>query len=262
MSLALLRKMKLGRRKWRLALAGAGCLLASGACCLLALVAGPAVASVPGRGHDIPFGQSMTGDMTYYNNVGTDACGGQIDPVTQDLVAVSPVWWTTANPNDDPLCDGVSVRLTYHGHTLTLPVRDKCAACDATHIDVSQAVFQRLAPLSVGVLKPVTWQFVRSRGQPGPSPVGPSPASPSPASPSPASPSPAAENLAVSPSPSPSAAAAGAGGCAAAWSSSRPYSPGEVVSDKGDNWTSIWWSTGAEPGAPISWDVWADDRPC
>lgn len=231
MSHARHRKKKPARRKWLLALAGVGCLLALGA--------GPAVASVPDPGQGIPFGQSMTGEMTYYNNIGTDACGGQIDPVAQDLVAVSHVWWTAANPNDDPLCDGVSVQLTYDGQTLTLPVRDSCAACDATHIDVSQAVFQQLAPLSVGVLSPVTWQFVSSSGQLG-----------------------SAEKFAVQPSPTPSQSAATAGGCAAAWSASTTYSPGDVVSDNGDNWTSTWWSTAAKPGAPISWDTWTDDGSC
>jgi hypothetical protein len=236
---------KLARRKWLVALAGAGCLVALGA--------GPALASVPASA-PVPLNQPMTGEATYYNNIGTDACGGQIDPTSQDLVAISHLWFTSANPNDDPVCDGYSVQFTYNGQTFTLPIEDSCAACDQTHIDLSQAVFEQLAPLSQGVISPLTWQFVSSSGQP----VSP----------------PTQENLAVqqpppsapSPTPSPSTGTGtgtGAGGsCAAAWSASNSYVPGDVVSDNGDNWTSTWWSTGAEPGAPISWDVWTDNGSC
>jgi hypothetical protein len=241
MSPPLLRS-RLARHTWLVALAGAGCLIALGT--------GPAFASVPEPGQGIPFGQSITGEATYYNNIGTDACGGQIDPTSQPLVAVSHLWFTAADPNDDPLCDGVSVQFTYAGQTFTLPVEDSCAACDTSHIDLSQEVFEQLAPLSQGVISPITWQFVSSGGQPQPQP------SPS-GSPAPAPPP--QQNLAVQ-QPPPSTPAGG--GCAAAWSASNSYNPGDVVSDNGDNWTSTWWSTGAEPGAPISWDVWTDNGPC
>lgn len=228
------------RKKWPVIAAAAGLITVIGA--------GSAFAAVPSDQGGIPFGQPMPGSMTYYNNVGTDACGGQIDPTTQDLVAVSHVWWTSANPNTDPLCTGVSVQLTYNGQTITLPVEDACAACDATHIDVSQAVFQQFAPLSVGLLTGVTWQFVSS-GTPGGPPVPP--------------PSGSSQNFSVpSPPPPSSSPPAQSSGCAAPWDASTSYVPGDFVSDNGDNWTSTWWSTGAEPGAPISWDVWSDDGPC
>jgi hypothetical protein len=161
MSPALLRS-RLARHKWLVALAGAGCLIALGT--------GPAFASVPEPGQGIPFGQSITGEATYYNNIGTDACGGQIDPTSQPLVAVSHLWFTAADPNNDPLCDGVSVQFSYAGQTFTLPVEDSCAACDTSHIDLSQEVFEQLAPLSQGVISPITWQFVSSSGQQQPSP--------------------------------------------------------------------------------------------
>src|SRR5579862_1738727 len=93
----------------------------------------------------IPFGVAQPGTATFYNNAGFGACGTSIDAATQDLVAVSSAWWTAANPNSDPLCQGVSVRLTYHGQTITVPVEDKCPTCDAGHIDLSQPVFARLA---------------------------------------------------------------------------------------------------------------------
>lgn len=108
----------------------------------------------------IPIGQSMTGSMTYYNDAGYGACGTTINAATEDLVAVSYQWWTTANPNNDPLCQGISVQVTWNGTTITVPVKDKCPSCDAGHIDLSQTAFAKLAPLSVGVVTGITWKFV------------------------------------------------------------------------------------------------------
>jgi chitodextrinase len=234
------------RKKWPLVTVAAAFVIVVGT--------GSAFASIlPGQS-SIPFGQPMSGSMTYYNDIGTDACGGQINPTTQALVAVSHVWWTAANPNNDPLCNGVSVQLTYNGQTITLPVVDACASCDATHIDVSQAVFQQFAPLSVGLLTGVTWQFVSSStpvelAMPQTGPSSPPTPSTGPSSP-------------PTPSTGPSSPPPPSGGCAAPWDAGTSYVPGNVVSHNGDNWTSTWWSTGAEPGAPISWNVWSDDGPC
>ncbi|WP_055566942.1 cysteine/serine endopeptidase inhibitor [Streptomyces atriruber] len=125
-----------------------------------AAVVGVAVGT--GTAHaDIPIGQPMSGKSTYYNDKGYGACGTPIDASTQDLVAVSAAWWTSANPNNDPLCQGISVQVTYQGRTITVPVRDKCPSCASTHIDLSQTAFGRLAPLDVGVINGITWKFVR-----------------------------------------------------------------------------------------------------
>jgi hypothetical protein len=130
-----------------------------------------AVAAAQGTA-DVPIGKTITGSFTYYNNAGLDACGNSIDASSQMLVAVSHDWWTAANPNDDPICQGISVQVTYKGKTLTLPVEDKCASCDADHIDLSQPAFAEFAPLSVGVVNGITWKFVQT----GSSPEGQSPA--------------------------------------------------------------------------------------
>jgi Ricin-type beta-trefoil lectin domain/Lytic transglycolase len=115
----------------------------------------------------IPFGQNQVGTATYYNDAGYGACGTQINAATEMLVAVSYQWFTTANPNADPLCSGVSVQVTYNGKTITVPVEDKCPSCDATHIDLSQAAFGQFASTdpatTPGVLN-VTWQFVSGSG--------------------------------------------------------------------------------------------------
>jgi hypothetical protein len=110
----------------------------------------------------IPIGHKMTGSMTWYNDAGFGACGTRINASTQMLVAVSFQFWTTANPNKDPLCHGIAVQVTYKGHTITVPVKDKCPSCSATHIDLSQPAFKRLAPLSRGVVTGITWKFVRT----------------------------------------------------------------------------------------------------
>jgi Ricin-type beta-trefoil lectin domain/Lytic transglycolase len=112
----------------------------------------------------VPIGQPITGSMTYYDNAGLDACGASIDASAQYLVAVSHRWWTAANPNDDPICRGISVRVTYNGNSITVPVEDKCPSCDADHIDLSQPAFAKLAPLGVGIVDGITWKFVDSGG--------------------------------------------------------------------------------------------------
>jgi hypothetical protein len=52
------------------------------------------------------------------------------------------------------------------------------------------------------------------------------------------------------------------GGCAAARSATAPYSPGEVVSLKGGNWTATWWSTGSRPGAALFSRDWSGGGRC
>ncbi|WP_405358971.1 RlpA-like double-psi beta-barrel domain-containing protein [Kitasatospora sp. NBC_00085] len=131
----------------------AGAPLAAAA--LIALTAGSASAA-------IPINKPMNGKATYYNDAGYGACGTRINAATQLLVAVSHTWWTTANPNNDPVCKGISVKVTYQGKTVTVPVKDQCPSCDSTHIDLSQPAFARLAPLDKGVITGLTWQFVKT----------------------------------------------------------------------------------------------------
>ncbi|QCX74194.1 Papain inhibitor precursor [Streptomyces sp. YIM 121038] len=127
---------------------------------LATAVVGVALSTGPARA-DIPIGRPMSGKATYYGIKGYGACGTPLDPTAQDLVAVSAAWWTGPNPNNDPLCRGVEVRVTYQGRTITVPVRDKCPSCASTHIDLGEAAFRRLAPLETGVISGLTWKFVR-----------------------------------------------------------------------------------------------------
>ncbi|HEY5835862.1 cysteine/serine endopeptidase inhibitor, partial [Streptomyces sp.] len=109
--------------------------------------------------------QELSGQMTYYNDSGYGACGTVVNAATQDLVAVSHEWWTSANPNQDRLCQGVSVQVTYSGKTITVPVKDMCPSCAAGHIDLSQTAFEKLAPLERGLVKGITWKFVTDDGK-------------------------------------------------------------------------------------------------
>ena len=90
---------------------------------------------------DIPFDQPINGRATYYNDAGFGACGTQIDTATQMLVAAPAAYWTTANPNNDPLCRGVSIRVSYNGRTITVPVVDKCPSCDNLSDRLRAALF-------------------------------------------------------------------------------------------------------------------------
>ncbi|MEU3862610.1 cysteine/serine endopeptidase inhibitor, partial [Streptomyces sp. NPDC028722] len=118
--------------------------------------------------------RTVSGQMTYYNDSGYGACGSVVDAAGQDLVAVSHEWWTSADPNQDRLCRGVDVQVTYNGKTITVPVKDMCPSCTADHIDLSQTAFQKLAPLEKGLVKGITWKFVTHGGEaielPSPSP--------------------------------------------------------------------------------------------
>ncbi|RSM87574.1 hypothetical protein DMH04_11260 [Kibdelosporangium aridum] len=110
---------------------------------------------------DIPFDRPINGNATYYDNSGYGACGTWINAATEMLVAVPAAYWTSPNPNNDPLCKGVSVQVTYNGRTITVPVKDKCPSCGSGHIDLSRPAFAQLADPALGNI-PLTWKFVRS----------------------------------------------------------------------------------------------------
>ncbi|MCP2262190.1 Rare lipoprotein A (RlpA)-like double-psi beta-barrel [Streptoalloteichus tenebrarius] len=109
----------------------------------------------------IPFGKEIKGKATYYDDSGYGACGTRINADREMLVAVPAAYWTTSNPNKDPLCKNVSVEVTYKGKTIKVPVKDQCPSCDSKHIDLSRAAFARLADTDLGRID-VTWKFVRS----------------------------------------------------------------------------------------------------
>ena len=52
----------------------------------------------------VPLDQPFPGHFTYYNDAGYGACGQPINAASESLVAVSYTHFTSANPNNDPLC--------------------------------------------------------------------------------------------------------------------------------------------------------------
>ncbi|KAF7626935.1 Expansin B [Meloidogyne graminicola] len=80
------------------------------------------------------------------------------------LVAISHTEWNSAafpNPNNDPLCKNICLKVAYKGKSVKLRVKDKCPGCTKTHADLSKPAFEKLAPLSVGHVYGATLTFVK-----------------------------------------------------------------------------------------------------
>ncbi|KAI6177727.1 hypothetical protein M3Y97_00939600 [Aphelenchoides bicaudatus] len=97
----------------------------------------------------VSVGFSMSGDFTYYNDKGYGACGTQIDASSQMLAAISYTYFTTPNPNNDPICKKC-VKVTYNGKSVTVPIKDKCPSCAKEHVDLSLPAFKKLANQDLG----------------------------------------------------------------------------------------------------------------
>ncbi|KAI0078588.1 riboflavine-aldehyde-forming enzyme [Panus rudis PR-1116 ss-1] len=52
------------------------------------------------------------------------------------------------------------ISLTYQGKTIMVQVVDDCPACAFGNFDISPAAFATLGDPDLGVLQPVTWNFV------------------------------------------------------------------------------------------------------
>ncbi|KAF2258180.1 hypothetical protein CC78DRAFT_479474 [Lojkania enalia] len=107
---------------------------------------------------------TYTGDLTYYEPA-LGACG--ITSTSNDAIcAVSHYTFdaaqTGSDPNQNPLC-GRKIRAQRfnNGETVSvdLTVVDRCAGCEPTDIDVSIAMFKKLADPDLGRV-PVTWAWL------------------------------------------------------------------------------------------------------
>jgi chitinase len=63
-------------------------------------------------------------------------------------------------------------------------------------------------------------------------------------------------------SPSPSSTGGSGGSCFAAWNVNTSYVPNDNVSYNGENYTSLYWSTGVTPGSAIAWNIWKPVGAC
>lgn len=105
-----------------------------------------------------------TGQATYFD-VGLGACGNTATN-SDYIAAVSYLLYETypgSNPdnsNDNPIC-GKQLIVSYGGVNVIVTVQDECMGCEiAWSLDFSPAVFELLAPLSVGRLYGMTWEFL------------------------------------------------------------------------------------------------------
>lgn len=139
--------------------------------CLLALIIGLAVGLSKGSNKPqnlpLPNGSEVyTGDLTYYNP-GLGACGK--DSTDNDpVVAVSHFTFdavqTGSDPNQNPLC-GRKIRAkrvnekTGQSVSIDVTVIDRCTGCQPTDLDVSPAMFKKMADPDLGRVK-VTWAWL------------------------------------------------------------------------------------------------------
>ncbi|KAE8350830.1 RlpA-like double-psi beta-barrel-protein domain-containing protein-containing protein [Aspergillus coremiiformis] len=131
---------------------------------LIALIIGLAVGLTRPANQNLPLptshGGPYTGDLTYYDP-GMGSCG--ISSSNSDLVcAVSHVLFDAAskgsNPNANPLC-GLKIRLKREESSVDVKVVDRCVGCAVKDLDVSPAVFKKLADMDLGRVR-VDWAWL------------------------------------------------------------------------------------------------------
>ncbi|KAF2475889.1 uncharacterized protein BDR25DRAFT_278636 [Lindgomyces ingoldianus] len=135
---------------------------------LLGLVIGLAVKlKKKSRTRNLPLpngAQTYTGDLTYYDP-GLGACG--IPSTANDpILAISHYTFDAVqkgtDPNQNPLCGRkIRAQRVNDGKTVSidLTVVDRCTGCEPTDIDVSPAMFKKLADPDLGRV-PVTWAWL------------------------------------------------------------------------------------------------------
>jgi len=118
----------------------------------------PADTSTSGSSYGSTQGQ-YTGDVTYYDvSVGLGSCGWQ-GTNSQNLVAVAAdTMQNGANPNSNPLC-GKKINIYYNGNVHQGTIYDTCPTCYGGSLDLTQTLFQQVAPNGDGRVHGVSWSF-------------------------------------------------------------------------------------------------------
>ncbi|CAK5065478.1 unnamed protein product [Meloidogyne enterolobii] len=95
--------------------------------------------------------EPFAGSLSFYNELHFAFCVPKDTDAENDLlVAISDKQWRTdVNKPDDPLCH-VCLKVDYNGKCITVPVRDVCFECSATHAKLSKPAFEKLESLAVG----------------------------------------------------------------------------------------------------------------
>jgi expansin (peptidoglycan-binding protein) len=103
----------------------------------------------------------VSGTATHYVLTGLPNCSYPNPPSNDFFVALSPSEYDSA-----AACGG-SMTVSGPDGSVTVQVVDQCPDCAAGHIDLSEAAFAKLAPLSAGLIN-VTYQYLADPALPGP----------------------------------------------------------------------------------------------
>ncbi|CAK5086009.1 unnamed protein product [Meloidogyne enterolobii] len=106
--------------------------------------------------------EPFSGSLSFYNEIHFGFCVEKYTNAKKDLlVAISfTLWNKDIALSKDPLCH-VCLKVDYNGKCITVPVRDFCNECSATHVKLSQPAFEKLESLSVGSVQNATLTFVK-----------------------------------------------------------------------------------------------------
>jgi expansin len=149
-----------GRRGARWPLLGLGGLGAAAAVIAVAIgigqvTGGPACAAV------VPAAATIAGTATHYVLTGTGNCSYPSPPADGLFVALSPAEYHGA-----AACGGY-IEVSGPDGSVQAEVIDQCPPCAAGHVDLSEAAFARIAPLSAGLVS-VTYRAVADPALPAP----------------------------------------------------------------------------------------------
>jgi len=149
-----------GRKSARWPLLGLGGLGAVAAVVIVALGIGQVTGS-QACASVVPAAATITGTATHYVLSGTGNCSYPSPPADGLYVALSPAEYHGA-----AACGGY-VEVSGPGGSVRAEVIDQCPPCAAGHIDLSEAAFARIAPLSAGLVS-VTYRAVADPPLPAP----------------------------------------------------------------------------------------------
>ncbi|KAK4888248.1 hypothetical protein LTR27_012828 [Elasticomyces elasticus] len=104
-----------------------------------------------------PSGSTYTGDITYYAP-GLGSCGWT-NTEDEAIVAIPHGMMENGiNPNLNPLC-GQYITISYAGAEHKAKIVDTCGGCDGQAIDLTQTLFDAVAPSGDGRVHGVEWWF-------------------------------------------------------------------------------------------------------
>ena len=102
-------------------------------------------------------GSGCSGDVTYYEG-GLGACGWNVNTASDMSIAL-PHGLMGTQSNGNPYCGrSLSIKAT-DGSIVSATVGDKCMGCEGDSIDLTDALFKKVAPNGDGRVKNIEWWF-------------------------------------------------------------------------------------------------------